>query len=88
MKNKVIKVYIKDCLKDAIEFYVNIKRYEHLLKSNQIIITFSVNGQKKNLISNQNKILNNKYYLKFIGKDVKVLYSQKNDDVLFLKNEV
>ena len=85
-QDKKLKMYVNKCLKDCIVVKANIVRYKDIniyAKSSQICASFIINDTAHRIASK--KEITSNVLFKYIGKNVKVLYSSKYDDVLLLK---
>lgn len=90
LHDKKIKKKISLCLEDGIEtiaFVRNANENYITYKKNQVEASFFINSKQYVRYSNLgNPILGySKFFLKYVGKMVMIIYSPKYDDVLFLK---
>ena len=90
-RNNKLKSKINSCLEDAILTTGKVKKMNYTSKDYkpyQIEVTFSIDNKTHKKYSATGKSLINdyKFFSKFDGKTINILYSPKYDEVLILKN--
>lgn len=92
LKNHKHKLYIQNCFKDAFLIKVNVSSYQIMnsyIKPNRVLVNFSYQNTEYNLINKNGNVIfgYSKIFKKYLGKEIEVLFSISNKEILFLNHK-